>query len=64
MPRARLLVSSLQSSWTMPVDAQRDGDNRLAAQIRFPHPGVFSISPVDIPQAFELREPALAQVSP
>lgn len=64
VPRARLLVSSLQSSWTMPVDAQRDGDNRLAAQIRFPHPGIFSISPVDIPQAFELREPALAQVSP
>ncbi|WP_313193774.1 hypothetical protein [Shinella zoogloeoides] len=64
VPRARFLVSSLQSSWTMPVDAQRDGDNRLQAQIRFPHPGLFSISPVDIPQTFELREPALAQVSP
>lgn len=61
---ARFLVSSLQSSWTMPVDARRGRDNRLEAEIRFPHPGLFSISPVDIPQAFELREPALAQVSP
>ncbi|WP_337181613.1 hypothetical protein [Shinella sp.] len=60
----RFLVSSLQSSWTMPVDARRGPDNRLEAEIRFPHPGLFSISPVDIPQAFELREPALAQVSP
>jgi len=64
VPRARFLVSSLQSSWTMPVDARRDDDNRLKAQVRFPHPGLFSISPVDIPQAFELRAPALAQVSP
>ncbi|WP_411033066.1 hypothetical protein [Shinella sp. BYT-45] len=64
VPSARFLVSSLQSSWTMLVDARRDRQSRLEAQVRFPHPGLFAISPVDIPQAFELREPALAQVSP
>jgi hypothetical protein len=62
--KARFLVSSLQSSWAMQVDAERNGDKRLAAQFRFPHPGLYSISPLGIPSAFELREPVLTQVSP
>ncbi len=64
VPNARFLVSSLQSSWTTLVDARRGADSRLEAHIRFPHPGLFSISPLGIPQAFELREPVLTQVSP
>ncbi|MFT4183291.1 MAG: hypothetical protein QM636_15395 [Rhizobium sp.] len=64
VPNARFLVSSLQSAWTLQVDANRGPDNRLQAQIRFPHPGLFSISPIDIPQAFILHEPVLTEVSP
>lgn len=62
--KARFLVSSLQSSWAMQVDAERNEDQRLAAQFRFPHPGLYSISPLGIPSAFELREPVLTQVLP
>lgn len=64
VPEARFLVSSLQSAWTLQVDARRGPDNRLKAEVRFPHPGTFSISPVDIPQAFVLREPVMTEVSP
>lgn len=64
VPQARFLVSSLQSSWTDFVDARRNSDDRLEASIRFPHPGLFSISPLGIPRPFELREPVLTQVSP
>lgn len=62
--RASFLVSSLQSSWALEIEAERNGDNRLRAQLRFPHAGTFSISPLGVPPSFELREPVLTQVLP
>jgi hypothetical protein len=64
VPQASFLVSSLQSSWTIQVDARRNRDRRLEARFRFPHPGLFSISPLGVPPSFALREPVLTQVSP